>query len=159
LSTFGLCAKINTLFVEKGFWTNPPQGSNAVIFCELDHLTIEINEMLTIANSSNELCDEAADIFIILADIVGSKGRELNLSFDADDKPGQPSPSFQEFLAAKSVLSDTFRKTGFLSIEHANRLVSLLYTFCTVQGIDLMTCVEAKLSKLQQRPNKFGLAV
>lgn len=152
-----LCQDIHLIFREKGFWDNNVHGNQATVFCELDHLSIEIYELFS--SSVEGICEEAADVFIVLADIVGAFGKEVDVEYTdvQEHLEDKDIPSYFDFMTVKSALSDIFRKKGYICLVESNKMIYLLFEYCNYKNVDLLKCVEEKMNKNRGRPYRFGL--
>lgn len=137
----------------KGFWEDIDEGkitAEQKILEQLLHVAIETLEWLT-AESEEETVRELADIIIVLMDLCGGLGIDIDLN------RMHSSLSLQQdcdaLMAIKTFLDGTRKKGKF---EQADVETLIKTCYCMYGKPVVLSYVDEKMDKNIQRPRKYG---
>ena len=139
---------IHQIAVDKGFWDPNVRDPHFMSWCVRDHLLHAQAEVLEWLES--DTIEEAADVCIVLLDLLGAQG----LSVDLDDLLGEKCSNEYWRIIAK--VYDQYRKRGVLDFE---ALLSIVQDLMDAYGeIALCEAVDAKCRQNKTRHKAYGVA-
>lgn len=153
---------IHSVMVGKGFWQDVSERKitgEQKILEQLLHMAIETLEWLSensVYDSSDESSEEKslfelADVLIVLMDLCGGVGIDVNLN--QIRAPVSLSQDCDALASVKNFL-DATRKRGEFTQADVESLVSTVY--CMYGKVLILTYIEEKMERNIQRPPKYG---
>ncbi len=143
---------MHDIAVQKGFWDEYIDGAvtgTQKILEQLLHVSIELMEMASSENDDARL-EESADVIIVLLDLAGAMGWQIDL----DEIPPVSMENPVDLFKSVAALLQRARKQGTFE---ASDVITIIEDFYAMYGkVQIIMAVQAKAETNKNRPIKYG---